>query len=135
MLRQAWNEYRGWAKLARNMQDATRRWNLAALVCVVIAAICGAATMLFPNGGGATNPIAATLAGAATLAAAVGAFFGREILSAGKEADWIQARATGERRLLQPWRFAPAGGHVLLQAARMVWLSQDRRRSEAIRMN
>jgi len=106
MLRQAWNEYRGWAKLARNMQDATRWWNLAALVCVVIAAICGAATMLFPDGGGATNPIAATLAGAATLAAAVGAFFGREILSAGKEADWIQARATGEGLKSECFRYA-----------------------------
>ena len=106
MLRQAWNEYRGWAKLARNMQDATRRWNLAALVCVVVAAICGAATMLFPDSGGATNPIAVTLAGAATLAAAVGAFFGREILSAGKEGDWIQARATGEGLKSECFRFA-----------------------------
>ena len=106
MLRQAWNEYRGWAKLARDLQDATRRWNLAALVCVVIAAICGAATMLFPDSSDATNSIAATLAGAATLAAAVGAFFGREILGAGKEADWIQARATGEGLKSECFRYA-----------------------------
>ena len=49
MLRQAWNEYRGWAKWARDLQAS--RWNLAALVCVIIAAVCGAATMFFRQPG------------------------------------------------------------------------------------
>ena len=31
MLRQAWNAYRGWAKLARDLQSQTQRWNLVAL--------------------------------------------------------------------------------------------------------
>jgi hypothetical protein len=34
VLRQVWNAYRGWAKLARDLQSETRRWNLAALLCV-----------------------------------------------------------------------------------------------------
>ncbi len=42
MLRQVWNAHRGWAKLARDMQSQTQRWNLAALLCIVAAAIFGA---------------------------------------------------------------------------------------------
>ncbi len=110
MLRLSWNAYRGWAKLARDLQAATRRWNVAALVCVVIAAICGAATMLFSGAGGAANSIAATLAGAAALASALGAFFGREFLGSGKESDWIQARATAEGVKSECFRYAAKAG-------------------------
>ena len=110
MLRQAWNDYRGWAKCARDLQAATGRWNLAALVCVVIAAICGAATMLFPSSGGAANAKAATLAGAAALAAALGAYLGRELLGSGKESGWIQARATAEGIKSECFRFAARAG-------------------------
>ena len=39
MLRQVWNAYRGRAKIARDMQTGTRRWNLAALYCVIVAAV------------------------------------------------------------------------------------------------
>ena len=31
--------YQAWAKLARDLQAATGRWNLAALFCVVVAAL------------------------------------------------------------------------------------------------
>jgi len=79
MLKQAWNDYRGWAKCARDLQAATRRWNLAALICVVIAAICGAATILFPGSPASPNAWGVRLALVATLASAVGAFFGREL--------------------------------------------------------
>ena len=62
MLNQAWKDYQAWAKLARDMQAATGQWNLAALPCVVAAAICGAATTLFPAGPNGTGAVAATLA-------------------------------------------------------------------------
>ncbi len=96
MLRLAWNAYRGWAKRARELQAAAERWNLLALVCVVIAAVCGAATALVPAAPSPWNVAGTWLASAAAVAAAIGAYFGREIVGSGKEAGWIQARATAE---------------------------------------
>jgi hypothetical protein len=110
MLRQAWNDYRGWAKCARDLQTATGRWNQAALVFVVFAAICGAATTWFPESPGSPNAWAVRLALAATLASAVGAYFGREILSSGKEGGWIQARATAEGIKSECFRYAARAG-------------------------
>jgi len=97
MLRMAWNAYRGWAKRARELQAAVGRWNLVALVCVVLAAVRGAATALVPAAPSPWNGLRTWLASAAAIAAAVGAYLGREIVGSGKEAGWIQARATAER--------------------------------------
>ncbi len=110
MLKQAWNDYRGWAKRARDLQAATWWWNVAALACAVIAAICGAATTLFPDSGGAPNTWGVRLALAATLAAAIGAFLGRQIIGSGTEANWIQARATAEGIKSECFRYAAKAG-------------------------
>ena len=110
MLNQAWKDYQAWAKLARDLQAATGRWNVAALICVAVAALCGAATTLFPAGPDKTAAMAAGLAGAAALAAAVGAYFGREILGSGNEANWIQARATAEVIKSECFRYAARAG-------------------------
>jgi hypothetical protein len=90
MLRQTWNAYRGWAKLARDLQNATTRWNLAAVLFVIAAAIFGAIAAVAPN------TTSAWIAGAATVAAAVGAFLARQIVGSGDESGWIQARAVAE---------------------------------------
>ena len=47
MLNQAWKDYQAWAKLARDMQAATGQWNLAALLCVVAAALCSPPPLCF----------------------------------------------------------------------------------------
>jgi SMODS and SLOG-associating 2TM effector domain 1/Protein of unknown function (DUF4231) len=104
MLRQVWNAYRGWAKLARDMQTATRRWNLAALYCVMAAAVFGAVASVAPDSW------SAWVAGAATLASAVGAFLGRQVVGAGDEAAWIQARATAEGLKSECFRYAARAG-------------------------
>jgi hypothetical protein len=110
MLNQAWKDYQAWAKLARDLQSATGQWNLAALVCVVVAAACGAATTLFPADPKGTAYAVAVFAGAAALASAVGAYFGREILGSGNEANWIQARATAEAIESECFRYAARAG-------------------------
>ena len=104
MLRQVWNAYRGWAKLARDMQTATRRWNLAALYCVIAAAVFGAAASVAPNSW------SAWVAGAATLASALAAFLGRQVVGAGDEANWIQARAVAEGIKSECYRYAARAG-------------------------
>ena len=104
MLRQVWNAYRGWAKRARDQQTQTRRWNQAALICVVAAAIFGALTTAAP---GTWGP---WVAGAATVASAVGAFLGRQIVGSGAEAEWIQARAVAEGLKSECFRYAARAG-------------------------
>jgi Protein of unknown function (DUF4231) len=96
MLRMAWNAYRGWAKRARDLQAGAGRWNLLALVCIVLAAVFGAATTMVPAAPNPWNVAGTVLASAAAIASAVGAYLGREIVGSGKEAGWIQARATAE---------------------------------------
>jgi hypothetical protein len=100
MLGQAWNAYRGWAKLARDMQNETQRWNLAALFCVTASAVFGAVASVAPDSW------SAWAASAATLAAALGAFLGRQIVGAGDEAGWIQARAVAEGIKSECYRYA-----------------------------
>ena len=102
MLRMAWNAYRGWAKRARDLQADAGRWNLAALGCIVFAAVCGAATTLTPAAPSPWNVLGTMLASAAAVAAAVGAYLGKEILGSGKEAGWIQARATASPNIRSP---------------------------------
>jgi len=104
MLRQVWNAYRGWAKVARDMQTRSRRWNLAALYCVSAAAVFGALASVAPD------LWSAGAASAATLASAVGAFFGRQIVGAGDEAGWIQARAVAEGIKCECYRYAARAG-------------------------
>jgi len=112
-LRMAWNAYRGWAKRARELQAEAGRWNLLALACVVLAAICGAATALVPAAPSPWNVLGTGLASAAAIAAAVGAYLGREIVGSGKEAGWIQARATAEGMKSECFRYAAkAGGYA-----------------------
>lgn len=110
MLTMAWNTYRGWAKRARKLQAAAGWWNLIALVCVALAAICGAATALVPAAPSPWNPLGTWLASAAAVAAAIGAYFGREIVGSGKEAGWIQARATAEGIKSECFRYAAKTG-------------------------
>jgi SMODS and SLOG-associating 2TM effector domain 1/SMODS and SLOG-associating 2TM effector domain 3 len=104
MLRQIWNAYRGWSKLARDMQTKAQRWNLAALCCVIAAALFGAAASVAPE------LWSAWAASAATLAAALGAFLGRQIVGAGDEASWIQARAVAEGIKSECYRYAARSG-------------------------
>ena len=104
MLRQIWNTYRGWAKLARDTQAETQRWNLVALILVCAAAAFGAVASIAP----ASWSIWA--ASGATLASALGAFFGKQFVGAGKEADWIQARAVAEGIKSECYRYAARSG-------------------------
>src|SRR5271165_1740079 len=111
MLRQIWNAYRGWAKAARDFQSQTQRWNLAALICVIAAAVFGAIASVAPT------TLSAWVAGAAAVASAVGAYFGRQIVGAGEEAGWIQARATAEGIKSECYRYsARAGGYAVADA-------------------
>jgi hypothetical protein len=105
--RQAWNEYRGWAKYARDEQASTWRWNVCALVCTVLASFFGAAAAVSPAGRLFPTQI---LAGIAAAVAAVGAVLGRQILAAGSEEKWIQARATAEGLKSECFRFAAKAG-------------------------
>jgi hypothetical protein len=115
MLRQAWNTYRGWAKLARDMQTATQLWNLAALVLVSAAAIFGAVASIAPE------LWSAWAASAATLASALGAFLGRQIVGAGNEAAWIQARAVAEGIKSECYRYAArSGSYAVADAAKVL---------------
>ncbi len=104
MLRQIWNAYRGWAKAARDLQSQTQRWNLAALICVIAAAVFGAIASVAPT------TLSAWVAGAAAVASAVGAYLGRQIVGAGEEAGWIQARATAEGIKSECYRYAARAG-------------------------
>jgi hypothetical protein len=111
MLRQCWNSYRGWAKLARDLQGRTRQWNLTALLCVIAAAVFGAIASAAPN------TASAWIAGAATVASAVGAFLGRQIVGSGDESGWIQARAVAEGIKSECYRYAArAGAYALADA-------------------
>jgi hypothetical protein len=108
MLRQSWNAYRGWAKLARELQSQTQRWNLLALLCVIAAAVFGAIASVAPS------KESAWVAGAATVASAIGAFLGRQFVSTGDEAGWIQARAVAEGVKSECYRYAARAGSYAL---------------------
>jgi SMODS and SLOG-associating 2TM effector domain 1/SMODS and SLOG-associating 2TM effector domain 3 len=110
MVRWAWNAYRGWAKRARELQEAAGGWNLVALLCVIFAAACGAATTLVPAPPNPWHAIGFWLASAAAVASAVGAYLGRELVGSGKEAGWVQARATAEGVKSECFRYAARAG-------------------------
>ena len=126
MLKMAWNAYRGWAKRARDLQAGAGRWNLAALVCIVLAAVCGAATSLTPAAPSPWNVLGTWLASVAAVASAVGAYLGREILGSGKEAGWIQARATAEGVKSECYRYAAKAGAYAVVEPEAAKAFQDR---------
>ncbi|HKN26898.1 MAG TPA: DUF4231 domain-containing protein [Roseiarcus sp.] len=126
MLKMAWNAYRGWAKRARDLQAGAGRWNLAALVCIALAAVCGAATSLTPAAPSPWNVLGTWLASVAAVASAVGAYLGREILGSGKEAGWIQARATAEGVKSECYRYAAKAGPYAGAAPEAAKALQDR---------
>jgi hypothetical protein len=104
MLRQAWNDYRGWAKLARDLQTETRRWNLAAVVLVIAAAVFGAIASVAPEAW------SSWVAGAAAIASAVGAYLGKQIVGSGDEEGWIRARAAAEAIKSECYRYSARAG-------------------------
>jgi SMODS and SLOG-associating 2TM effector domain 1/SMODS and SLOG-associating 2TM effector domain 3 len=104
MLRQVWNAYRGWAKAARDLQSATQRWNLAALLLVIAAAVFGALAAV------TSDPWSARVSIAAMVASAAGAFLGRQFVGTGDEAQWIQARSTAEGIKSECYRYAARAG-------------------------
>jgi hypothetical protein len=112
MLRQVWNAYRGWAKLAQDMQTRTRRWNVAALYCVIAAAVFGAVAAApdLETWAAVAPDLRTWAASAATLASALGAFLGRQIVGAGDESGWIQARAVAEGIKSECYRYAARSG-------------------------
>jgi hypothetical protein len=105
--RQAWNDYRGWAKTAKDEQRSSHIWNISALACTVLASIFGAATAIAPPGELFPTQI---LAGIAAAAAAGAAVMGRQILALGNEGKSIQARATAEGLKSECYRFAAKAG-------------------------
>jgi SMODS and SLOG-associating 2TM effector domain 1/SMODS and SLOG-associating 2TM effector domain 3 len=107
MLRQAWNSYRGWAMLARDLQTQTGRWNLAALFCVIVAAVFGAVASVTPDNWSMWGKGVAI---AAAIASAVGAFLSKQIIGTGDEVGWIQARATAEGMKSECYRYAARAG-------------------------
>jgi hypothetical protein len=104
MLRQIWNNYRGWAKLARDTQAEMQRWNLAALILVCAAAVFGAVASIAPASW------STWVASGATLASALGGYFGKQFVGADKEADRIQARAVAEGIKSECYRYAARSG-------------------------
>ena len=104
MLRQTWNTYRAWAKVARNAQAETQRWNLVALILVCVAAIFGVISSAVPAS------LSSLAAGVATVASAFGAYLGRQFVGTGKEAEWIQTRAVAEGIKSECYRYAAKSG-------------------------
>ncbi len=102
VIEKAWNEYRGWAKRARELQAASRRWNTAAMILAVLAATLGCAAGQMPAGsiwGRVLSFLAATAAAATPIV-------GRDILEVKREAGWIRARAAAEAIKSECFRYA-----------------------------
>jgi hypothetical protein len=106
MIDTAWDEYRGWAKRARELQSSSQNWSKAALACAAAAAILGAAA----TQAGDVRYLGAALALAAAVAAALIPLVGRELLSLGGEAKYIRARATAEAIKSECYRLAAGAG-------------------------
>jgi WD40 repeat protein len=105
-LKEAWNEYRGWAKRARDLQAATERWNLAALTCVVSAPIFGAVVTFAPDPGppGWRAPRPSPLPSAP---------------SSGSRSSAQATRSTGSRRAPSPKASSPNVSASRQEPARM----------------
>ena len=120
MIEEAWNEYRGWAKRARALQTSSRRWSRAALVCVGLVAIFGAAASQTTGG----SISGRTLAFLAAALAAITPILGREILSVDSEARWVRARATAEAIKSECFRFAAGLGDYAGSSARSALIAK-----------
>lgn len=121
MIESAWDEYRGWAKRSRSLQQSVRAWNLAALSCAVLAAVFAAAAAQVPAEGAAGRALAAL----AAVAAAVTPVLGRHLLEVGSEASWIRSRATAEAVKSECFLFAAGADDYAESDARSKFL--DRR--------
>jgi SMODS and SLOG-associating 2TM effector domain 1/Protein of unknown function (DUF4231) len=102
----AWNEYRGWAKRARQLQEQSQFWAKLAMGCAVLAAVLGAAA----GQAGTGHWWGRILAFLAAAFAAVTPVLGQDILAVGREAGWIRARATAEAIKSECFRYAARAG-------------------------
>jgi hypothetical protein len=106
MIENAWNEYRSWARRARELQEASNRWTAWTMLFAVLAAAFGAAA----GQAGMSSLWGRLLAFAAAACAAITPVLGRDMLAVGREAGWIRARATGEAIKSECFRFAAHTG-------------------------
>jgi hypothetical protein len=122
MIEDAWNEYRGWARRARELQEASNRWTVWTMLFAVLAAALGATA-----GQAGTSSLWGRLLGfAAAACAAITPVLGRDILAVGREAGWIRARATAEGIKSECFRFAAhAGDYANAGAADRFLQSRD----------
>jgi hypothetical protein len=132
MINTAWDEYRGWALRARELQSSSQRWNRTALICAALAAVLGSAATQT-----AGDPIVGkVLSLLAAAAAALTPILGKEILSLGAEAKWIHARATAEAIKSECFRFAAGAGDYAGAdaqakfAQRLQQLNEDARKAQ-----
>jgi hypothetical protein len=101
MLETAWNDYRGWARRARQLQADHRSWSRMAATSAALAAVFGAAAGSAGSHGG--GRILAFLAAAC---AAITPVLGQDMLSVGREAGWLRARAAAETIKSECMRFS-----------------------------
>jgi hypothetical protein len=106
LIENAWDEYRGWVRRARDLRKGSMRWSGLAMLSAIFAAVLGAVA-----GQAGTGVLWGRLvAFLAAAFAAVTPVLGQDILSVGREAGWIRARATGEAIKSECFRFAARAG-------------------------
>jgi hypothetical protein len=105
MLETAWNDYRGWARRARQLQADHQKWSRMAAGSAALAAVFGAAAGSVGTGHG--GQILAFLAAAC---AAITPVLGQDILSVGRETGWLRARAAAEAIKSECMRFSARVG-------------------------
>ncbi|MBV8524818.1 MAG: DUF4231 domain-containing protein, partial [Acetobacteraceae bacterium] len=130
MIENAWDEYRGWAKRSRDLQNESQKWTTLALLFAVLAAALGAAA------GQADTDVwwGRVLAFLAAACAAVVPVLGQDILAVGREAAWIRARATAEAIKSECYRFAAhVGDYAGASAADLFRERRDKIIEEATR--
>jgi len=106
MIEIAWNEYRAWAKRARELQSASQRWARWAIAFAVSAVVFGAFSGQTELG----TPWTRALTFLAAACAAITPVLGKDILSVGRESQWIRARAAAETIKSECYRFAARAG-------------------------
>jgi hypothetical protein len=105
MLDFAWDQYRGWALVARQLQKSSRVTSVAALALGVIAALCGAAAAVVPADGTDLG-LRTWLSFAAALAAGLAAIPVLRTTQTERETQQIRARATAEAIKSECFRYA-----------------------------
>jgi SMODS and SLOG-associating 2TM effector domain 1/Protein of unknown function (DUF4231) len=101
VLENAWDEYRGWAKRARDQQAGGRAWDRMAAATAGLAAVFGAAA-----GVAAIGDASKWLAFLAAACAAITPVLGQDMLSVGRAGAWLTARATAEEIKSECFRYA-----------------------------